>query len=472
MRPGQRRKLQALGAMALFLLASCATGTGGNASTASSAPSAPRNESRIPLLSRLFFHHSSPAPAPVTPPPVKAVSTPPPVPAPRGLFSNIPDDPSIQLYMDYFEYAQHRQFKKWLERSHEFLPTIRATFRQEGLPEDLAYLSLIESGFSSRAYSRSGAAGLWQFMRGTGIKYGLQVNWWIDQRRDPVLATRSAALYLKDLHEEFGSWALALAAYNAGEGRVANAVARTGTKDYWKIRQTRAFSRETRNYVPKFIAAMRIAKDPAKYGFTDLDYHSPVTLRQEVLHHSVEIRRLSRAMNMSVLEFLTYNPQFIRWATPPKIKDVSVNVPSTFPADLASRLASLPPSGINPDVPVYRVESGDSLWSIAHRFHTTVADLVAANRLESRRLRLRQKLVIPREHRHGSSRRGAVLARNRHLSSPKGSRGWLDHRIRPGDSLYRLAHHYRTSVRDIIALNHIPPRRTLRVGDHIMIPVR
>ena len=237
MRRGQRRKLQTLGAMALFLLASCATGTGGNASTASSAPIGPRNESRIPLLSRLFLHHSSPAPSPVTPPPVKAVSTPPPAPAPQkpqGLFANIPDDPSIQLYMDYFEYAQHRQFKKWLERSHEFLPTIRATFRQEGLPEDLAYLSLIESGFSARAYSRSGAAGLWQFMRGTGIKYGLQVNWWIDQRRDPVLATRSAALYLKDLHEEFGSWALALAAYNAGEGRVANAVARTGTKDYWK----------------------------------------------------------------------------------------------------------------------------------------------------------------------------------------------------------------------------------------------
>ncbi len=463
-------------ALALCLLPSCTTTSGGSVSASAPSSQSVQSDRHFPLLSRLFFRHAPStnpkAPAASTGPAAASAPSPNALPAKNELFSNVPDDPSIQLYIDFFEYAQHRQFKKWLERSHEFLPTIRETFRQEGLPEDLAYLSLIESGFSSRAYSRSGAAGLWQFMRGTGVKYGLHVNWWIDQRRDPVLATRSAALYLKDLHEEFGSWALALAAYNAGEGRVANAVARTGTQDYWKIRQTRAVSRETRNYVPKFIAAMRIAKDPAKYGFTDLNYHSPVLLRQEVLHHSVEIRRLSQAMNMSVPEFLSYNPQFIRWATPPKLKEVSVNIPATFPADLSSRLSSIPASGVNPDVPVYRVESGDSLWIIAHRFHTTVADLMAANRLQSRRLRLRQKLVIPRHDDLESSHHHERLARNAHSASHKSSRGWLDHRIRPGDSLYRLAHHYRTSVREIIALNHIPPRRTLHVGDHIMIPVR
>ncbi len=472
----QSRWLLGLGSLTLLLLASCSTGSGAGSSLSPSAANA-QNGSRLPLLSRLFFRHDPPriAPNSSATPVASAPATVSAVPTPSSqdeLFKNVPDDPSIQISIDFFEYAQHREFKKWLERSHEFLPAIQAVFRQEGLPEDLAYLALIESGFNSRAYSHSGAAGLWQFMRGTGVKYGLRVNWWIDQRRDPVLATRSAALYLKDLHDEFGSWALALAAYNAGEGRVANAVARTGTKNYWKIRQTHAVSRETRNYVPKFIAALRIAKDPAKYGFTDLEYHSPVALRQEVLHHSVEIRRLSRAMNMSVPEFLALNPQFIRWATPPRLTEVSVNIPATFPSDLSSRLAAIPASGINPDVPVYRVESGDSLWIIAHRFHTSVSDLMTANNLESRRLRLHQKLVIPRGEHRRNFRHTERVASNSHSLSGKGSRAWLDHRIRPGDSLYRLAHHYRTSVREIIALNHMPPRRTLRVGDHIMIPVR
>ncbi|MHB8370209.1 MAG: lytic transglycosylase domain-containing protein [Leptospirales bacterium] len=474
----QSRALLAMGAAAMLLFSSCASGSGGANPSPSSAPTASGKKDSRPLLSQIFLRRDSPsspssfgkAPELKAAPSV-ATRIPAASPPKSELFANVPDDPSIQLYIDFFQYAEHRQFKKWLERSREFLPSIRETFREAGLPEDLAYLSLIESGFSSRAYSHSGAAGLWQFMRGTGVKYGLRVNWWIDQRRDPVLATRSAVLYLKDLHEEFNSWALALAAYNAGEGRVANAVARTGTKNYWKIRQTRAFSRETRNYVPKFIAAMMIAKNPEKYGFTDLDYHSPVLLRQEVLHHSVEIRRLSQAMNMSVPEFLAYNPQFIRWATPPRLKDVSVNVPASLPSDLATRLASIPVSGVNPDVPVYRVESGDSLWSIGHRFHVSVAELIDVNRLNSRRLKLRQKLVIPTKSSRAKPSAAKKLARNmRHAAD--GAGGWLDHRVRPGDSLSRLAHHYRTSIRQILALNHISPRRTLHVGDHIMIPVR
>ena len=303
-------------------------------------------------------------------------------------------------------------------------------------------------------------------MRGTGVKYGLKVNWWIDQRRDPILATRSAAQYLKDLHDEFDSWELALAAYNAGEGRVANAVYRVGTKNYWKLRKTRAFSSETRNYVPKMIAAMMIAKDPAKYGFTDLAYHPAVVVRQEKIHRSVEIRALARAMNMSVSEFLVYNPQFIRWATPPRFPSVTVNVPADAADGFTRRLASLPVSGVNPDVPVYRVESGDSLWSIAHRFHVPLRKLVAVNRLRSRHLRLRQKLVIPET---GTTYSVQTASRKR---LPHVSAGWIDHRIRRGDSLYLLAHHYRTSVREILAKNHLRSSRILRVGDHIMIPSR
>ena len=454
---------------ALAALSACATQ---GAPPATSSPAGQVKKPAQSMLARTFpFIHSkapapsvSPKPAPPSPPP--AAQPLPEKPASPVLFSSIPDDPSIQLYIDYFQYADHRRFKKWLERSHEYLPYIQQTFREMGLPEDLAYVSLIESGFSARAYSRTGAAGLWQFIRGTGIKYGLKVNWWIDQRRDPILATRSAAQYLKDLHDEFDSWELALAAYNAGEGRVANAVSRAGTKDYWKLRRTRAFSSETRNYVPKMIAAMTIAKNPEKYGFTDLAYHPAIVVRQKEIHRSVEIRALARAMNMTVSEFLAYNPQFIRWATPPRLPSVTVNVPVEASEGFSKRLASVPESGINPDVPVYRVESGDSLWSIAHRFHVPLRELIAVNNLKSRHLRLRQKLVIP-ETGKARSTRLASRKRLRHVSS-----GWIDHRIRRGDSLYLLAHHYRTSVREILAKNHLRSSRILRVGDHIMIPSR
>ena len=318
-----KRKFVCGGAcFALIALSACATQVAAPPST--NSPMSKNKKTALPLLSRNFPLTSHPETKAVAPPaPISPSSStvPPPVAEKTSapvLFPITPDDPSIQLYIDYFQYADHRRFKEWLERSHEYLPYIQQTFREMGLPEDLAYVSLIESGFSARAYSRTGAAGLWQFMRGTGVKYGLKVNYWIDQRRDPILATRSAAQYLKDLHDEFDSWELALAAYNAGEGRVANAVSRAGTKNYWKLRQTHEFSSETRNYIPKLIAAMTIAKNPARYGFTDLAYHPAVIVRQKAIHRSVEIRKLARAMNMSVPEFLVYNPQFIRWATPPQ----------------------------------------------------------------------------------------------------------------------------------------------------------
>ena len=467
-----KRKFVCGGAcLALITLSACATQVA--APPATNSPMAKGKKPAPSILSRIFPLTSHPEtkavvpPSPISPSSHTTVSLPVAEKAPSPvLFSSIPDDPSIQLYIDYFQYADHSRFKEWLERSHEYLPYIQQTFRGMGLPEDLAYVSLIESGFSARAYSRTGAAGLWQFMRGTGVKYGLKVNWWIDQRRDPILATRSAAQYLKDLHDEFDSWELALAAYNAGEGRVANAVSRAGTKNYWKLRQTREFSSETRNYIPKLIAAMTIAKNPARYGFTDLSYHPAVMVRQKEIHRSVDIRRLARAMNMSVSEFLVYNPQFIRWATPPRLASVTVNVPVELEKGFSKRLASLPSTSINPDVPVYRVESGDSLWSIAHRFHVPIQKLIAANRLSSRHLSLRQKLLIPVT---GNSRpvHLASMTSSHHRFS-----GWIDHRIRRGDSLYLLAHHYRTSVREILAKNHLRSSRILKVGDHIMIPSR
>ena len=296
-------------------------------------------------------------------------------------FMRIPDDSSIEWYKTYFQTAGRQHFKVWLERSTKYLPFIKSVFRREGLPEDLAYLSLIESGFSPRAYSYSRASGLWQFMSWTGRKYGLKVNWWIDQRRDPVQSTYAAARYLRDLYNEFHSWSLALAAYNAGEGKIANAVAETGTKDYWEIRNTNAISNETKDYVPKFLAALKIAKDPSRYGLGEIQYDDPLDFETVYIHHPTEVRTLAKSAGITMSTFRNFNPEFIRWATPPHIPSIPVNIPKGMKNQFLARLSSLPElshgemlsdQGIGNHI----IRSGDSLWTISRHYGVSVRSLM------------------------------------------------------------------------------------------------
>ena len=175
----------------------------------------------------------------------------------------IVQNPYVQKWLDFFTVNKRgrRTFEKWMARSTRYIPIIKPILQEHGMPEDLIYLSMIESGFNPRAYSHAHAVGPWQFIRATGKRYGLNVEFWIDERRDIYKSTHAAARYLKDLYTMFGSWYLAAAAYNAGEGKVLRAVKRDQTRDFWKLeRNKRNFRAETRNYVPKIIAAAIIAK--------------------------------------------------------------------------------------------------------------------------------------------------------------------------------------------------------------------
>lgn len=381
-------------------------------------------------------------------------------------FMRIPDDPSIEWYKTYYQTAGRQHFKVWLARSTKYLPFIKSVFRREGLPEDLAYLSLIESGFSPRAYSYSRASGLWQFMSWTGKKYGLKVNWWIDQRRDPVQSTYAAARYLKDLYNEFHSWSLALAAYNAGEGKVANAVAETGTKDYWEIRNTDALSNETKDYVPKYLAAMKIAKDPSRYGLGDIDYDDPLDFETVYVHHPTEVRTLAKSAGVTMSTFREYNPEFIRWATPPHVASIPVNIPKGAKDEFQARLSSLPElshgetlseSGVGN----HKIRSGDSLWTISRHYGVSVHALMEANNITSKSiLRPGKKLIIP-----------PVEASSSHLGKYYSHHGWVRHRIRKGESLFVLAKKFRTTISAIRIKNHLS-RNFLRAGQTIMVPLR
>ncbi len=216
---------------------------------------------------------------------------------------------------------RHEKMKQWLERSGRYVPMIQGELRARGMPEDLVYLAFIESGFSPDAYSRTRAVGLWQFMEGTGRDLGLSVTPYVDQRRDPIAATDAALDFLKDLHNQFGSWWLAAAAYNCGPNRVARVLREVTGKSkgdddtYWQI--SPRLPKETQDYVPLLLAAGEIAKDPARYGFTDLDYHAPLRFDSVKVPGGTRLATVSRATGADSALVRQLNPHYVRSVTPP-----------------------------------------------------------------------------------------------------------------------------------------------------------
>jgi len=180
------------------------------------------------------------------------------------------------MYLKLFQGKQRKYFSRWLARSTRYLPLIHEELDRAGLPRDLVYLAMIESGFNQRAYSRARAVGLWQFMKGTGRDYNLRIDRYVDERRNALKSTRAAAAYLADLYQQFGDWHLAVAAYNGGPGKIRYGIKRFKTKDFWTLAEKRYLRLETKRYVPKLIAAIIIAKSPEKYGFTKIDYAPPM----------------------------------------------------------------------------------------------------------------------------------------------------------------------------------------------------
>ena len=184
----------------------------------------------------------------------------------------------VEEFVQFFQTTLKNRFSGWLGRSAKYIPSMKTLLKENGLPEDLVYLALIESGFNPYAYSRSKAMGPWQFIYLTGKRYGLKVTGWVDERRDPEKSTIAAAKYLKDLYDMFECWYLAAAGYNAGENKIVKAMKRYQTEDFWELAKYTYLKKETRDYVPQMIAAALIAKDPEQYGFTSIEYEEPSPL--------------------------------------------------------------------------------------------------------------------------------------------------------------------------------------------------
>jgi len=302
----------------------------------------------------------------------------------------------VEFFIKYFQTRGRKHFEKWLARSERYLPMLKDIFRQSGLPEDLAYLPLIESGFNPNAKSRARAVGMWQFMKWTGKKYGLQVNSWIDERRDPEKATWAAARYLKDLYGLFNSWHLAAASYNAGEGRVMRALKKHKTDDFWVVaKQKRALKKETRDYIPKYIAALLIAKEPAKYGFTDIEYQPQITYGKVNIPVATDLRVIAKACECSFDDIKELNPQLLKWFTPPTGSEYEIKVPKEKVEVFQANFATIPPQE-RLNFLTHKVKKGETLSLIARKYNTSVESILYLNKLKStRNVRAGTEIIVP-----------------------------------------------------------------------------
>ncbi len=233
----------------------------------------------------------------------------------------------VEQFILCFQTTMRDKFVTWLARSGRYIPVMKKLLKEHGLPEDLVYMAFIESGFDPYAYSRSKAVGPWQFIYLTGKRYGLRVNWWVDERRDPEKSTIAAAKYLKDLYETFACWYLAAAGYNAGEYKIVKAMKRYRTEDFWKLTKVKYLKRETKNYVPLMIAAALIGKDPEKYGFSDVEFQEPLRYEKVKVPELTDLSHIARACDTSLEEIKDLNPELRRGVTPPNETDYEIKIP-------------------------------------------------------------------------------------------------------------------------------------------------
>lgn len=233
----------------------------------------------------------------------------------------------VKFWVAFFQGPGHKDFRRYLERSSRYLPKIIAVLDQKGLPRDLAYVAMIESGFSSRAVSTASAVGYWQFIAATANRYNLKTTWWLDERRDITKSTVAAAQYLNDLYKMFDSWYLAAAGYNMGEGKVKRLIKRHQTKDYWILSQKKDFPTETVNYIPKLMAALLIAKAPAMYGFTNLNLQAPREYELFDAPGGTDLENLAYYMGIDAEEMRNLNPELTKGFVPQFVPSHRIRLP-------------------------------------------------------------------------------------------------------------------------------------------------
>lgn len=380
----------------------------------------------------------------------------------------------VQHYVSVFTGKAKERITDWLERGTRYEAMIRATFRAESLPEDMYYLGLVESGYDPNAYSSAAAVGMWQFMTTTARGMGLRVDWWIDQRRDPVKSTWAAAKFIRGLRDQFGSLYLAAAAYDGGPGRISRGLARyaddlqdsTGDDLFFQLADKDYLRRETRQYVPQLIAAALVAKDPQRYGM-DIKPESAFVYDSVRVGPLTPLAAIAAASGSSVRDLQALNPQILRGMAPPH-DSIDVRIPLGSGATFDSAFAALPKSE-RVGAHVVRSRPRQYASTIARRYHLTTKQLEEFNpklrHYRSGHLVPGQRVIVPTH---------AVVAAARSVPNPNIELYGLvagRHVVRRGETLSGLAVKYHTTVRHIKALNHLK-RDMIYIGQKLRITGR
>lgn len=368
----------------------------------------------------------------------------------------------VRYFVDYFSGTGHKVFHRWLERSGRYLPMMQQVFEEEGLPLDLTYLAMIESGFNNQAYSRARAAGPWQFMDGTGRLYGLNHDWWRDERRDPVKATRAAARHLKDLYAIFGDWYLAAAAYNAGSGKIQRGIDKYQTRDFWQLSHFDYLATETKHYVPKLLAAMLIAKEPKKYGFTEIAYQEPLSYATVKLPGATDVEIIADLCGSSYETIKSLNPELKRWCTPPGVKDYEVRLPAGSGEGFLDRYAGIP-EGSRVNYQHHTVRKGETLKSIARRYGIRSKDLQALNRINPKNLKAGTDLILP------FGKGGRLAAADISDRFERAEKTTRTYKVQKGDSLWKIARKFDVSEKQLRTWNSLGSKSILRPGKILVV---
>jgi len=363
----------------------------------------------------------------------------------------IPDHPTVRGALQYFTTDLKPSIQESLVRSGKYKNLIDRALDDNKLPRGLAYLPVIESAYVPSVTSRAGAHGIWQFMPETARDYGLRVDWWVDERADPERSTRAAAAYLKDLYRQFNDWPLALAAYNAGPGRIRRAMQATGATTFWQLLENGAVSKETRGYVPTFFATLTIASNPATYGF---HLGQPVDAEQKSveLEGPLSLRYLSSVANVDEAVLRDLNPALRHGIVPPG--KLMVRFPSRAAAAITARAATLKNEDSEVAICSYTLRRGESLKRVARSIGTDVETLVAMNRLQSASLGEGDSLYLPVRARE----LGSLLAHNDSYYA-----------VRKGDTWYSIARSYGLTVRELLEINELDSDHKLHPGERLRV---